>query len=674
MISRLGDFINLIEENDFSPLVRLLLENIAQFTELSEQLTLVQLKQLDGLLPPSYRHRIVELYSQFSEVGKIDYNGGLLACAAIQKKLPSNMIVFTTHDELIEFIRLLQGSDLHDVRYRYVVTDAHWIAGDLRLNRNGHIDHFRLDALGGEFELTNDYANMTFYFSKFKRQFNYTDCKAFALDDVKHLLTLERYFPACYQGENLFTYLSDPAFYLSGMVKENNVKINYIKLPLTFARTTQNMKVIADIMEQVDAFGDSTIVNKSGKKFNDSVRSSFEAIEYKGMPKVHNHRLQNKLAKMRAANLAYLCSTPPDVVEANMHQLTYTCFIDKTYADFKKQFNLMPDKRLSPSFSLHFVAISHDDVNEMKFWLDNGANIQALNAEGMTLLQAAIIKNSDSMVRLLLKYRASLSAISWSKLTPLHVAIYVRSLSICQLLVDYQVNVDAQDFRGYTALHSAVLIHSIELVNFLLSHHAKQLPDSLGVTPLHFSIKAKDTKLSRLLIKAGADINAKDNFGKSPLYYAVEEADIAMVAFLLRKGAMIDMVDHHGETAFFYAARNKDFKLLNFLLRNGANINACNMYGDTPLHVVVRLGQLASVEWLHNHGARTYIVNNEGKNVLVFSNAVNPSAYALLIRPHQQLLASFYKSNHGLFASDKKDSDSDDEDEVSQPSPVSSPI
>jgi ankyrin repeat protein len=63
--------------------------------------------------------------------------------------------------------------------------------------------------------------------------------------------------------------------------------------------------------------------------------------------------------------------------------------------------------------------------------------------------------------------------------------------------------------------------------------------DSEGDTPLHVMVWRKDRYAVRLLIEAGANVNAIGDMGETPLHIAVAREEPEIVELLLKAGANI---------------------------------------------------------------------------------------------------------------------------------------
>lgn len=83
----------------------------------------------------------------------------------------------------------------------------------------------------------------------------------------------------------------------------------------------------------------------------------------------------------------------------------------------------------------------------------------------------------------------------------------------------------------------------------------------------------------QLLIKHGADTNAKDKTGNTPLHYLCSkkfyikyEYEVEAVELLIRNGATINIVNHEGDSPFLKAIKNGTLNVAITLYKNGATI------------------------------------------------------------------------------------------------------
>ncbi len=97
-----------------------------------------------------------------------------------------------------------------------------------------------------------------------------------------------------------------------------------------------------------------------------------------------------------------------------------------------------------------------------------------------------------------------------------------------------------------------------------------------GLTPLHWSRNAETT---RVLIEAGAKINARDSNLDTPLHLV---PDAQSVKLLIAHGASLNARNYTGDTPLHTA---KNAEIAQALLDAGADINAYNRLRQTPLHV-----------------------------------------------------------------------------------------
>lgn len=111
-------------------------------------------------------------------------------------------------------------------------------------------------------------------------------------------------------------------------------------------------------------------------------------------------------------------------------------------------------------------------------------------------------------------------------------------------------------------------------------------------TPLHIAAENDKTEVIRLLLDAGAEVNARDARGATPLILTGKRAPGESAALLLKAKADINITPKRQDLypPLHAAIRNGDITYLNYLLNNGANINI-RSYGDgrSALHIAASI-------------------------------------------------------------------------------------
>lgn len=72
--------------------------------------------------------------------------------------------------------------------------------------------------------------------------------------------------------------------------------------------------------------------------------------------------------------------------------------------------------------------------------------------------------------------------------------------------------------------------------------------DVEGDTPLHVMLWRDDIHAAKLLIEAGADLNAVGDMSETPLHVATRKANLEIIGLLLDKGANPDAISEFEQT------------------------------------------------------------------------------------------------------------------------------
>jgi ankyrin repeat protein len=127
---------------------------------------------------------------------------------------------------------------------------------------------------------------------------------------------------------------------------------------------------------------------------------------------------------------------------------------------------------------------------------------------------------------------------------------------------------------------------------------------------LHDAARFGAAELAEVLIRSGADPDAKEAEGHTPLYRA-STGDVARV--LLEAGATVDVATGPTRgTALHQAARRGHDSVAQALLDHGASIDARDAKGQTALRRAVNCRQVHIVRLLVQYGADPNAADRRG--------------------------------------------------------------
>ncbi len=174
------------------------------------------------------------------------------------------------------------------------------------------------------------------------------------------------------------------------------------------------------------------------------------------------------------------------------------------------------------------------------------------------------------------------------------------------------------DGRWGPPLHMATVGGQTKVAKILLAAGADvNAKNKHGQTPLHEAAGYGRAEIVKLLLKAGAKVNAKNRWGETPLHDAAALRDNAETAkILLEAGAEVNAKNNGGRTPLHLAAQSGQTEVVKILLVTGADINAKDKAGDTPLHEAARHGHPEVVKILLAAGAKVNAKDEDGATPL----------------------------------------------------------
>ncbi len=159
---------------------------------------------------------------------------------------------------------------------------------------------------------------------------------------------------------------------------------------------------------------------------------------------------------------------------------------------------------------------------------------------------------------------------------------------------------------GDSPLADAAMRDDVAAVRALLAQGADvNTPRGDGMTGLHWAALNGNAEIARLLIGAGADLEAVTRIGAhTALHVAGKEANGEIVAILAEAGADVAAVTETGATPLHFAAAAGDVRAVSALIEHGAPVDAREPeWGQTPLMFAAALGRTNAVVALLEAGA-----------------------------------------------------------------------
>ncbi|KAF2288162.1 hypothetical protein GH714_004751 [Hevea brasiliensis] len=261
--------------------------------------------------------------------------------------------------------------------------------------------------------------------------------------------------------------------------------------------------------------------------------------------------------------------------------------------------------------TLLHIAIAQGRPDIVQLLLEFEPDVERQSRSGSTPLEAAAGAGEALIVELLLARRASAERSESSTWGPIHLAAGGGHLEVLRLLLLKGANVDALTKDGNTALHLAVEERRRDCARLLLASGAKaDIRDTTdGDTPLHIAAKLGDESMIKLLLKKGANKDIRNKSGKTAYDVAAEyghtrlfdslklgdslciaarkgeesgHADV--IELLVKKGADVEARTNKGVTALQIAESLHYVGITRVLIHSGAAKDGV-MQAAAPVHL-----------------------------------------------------------------------------------------
>jgi hypothetical protein len=171
-----------------------------------------------------------------------------------------------------------------------------------------------------------------------------------------------------------------------------------------------------------------------------------------------------------------------------------------------------------------YIAVRHKQTAVVKFLVDRGAEVNAQDPRGWTVLHQAVNQKNEELVRLLLDCGANADVKDRFGRTALYISMHewCYNEDIVRLLLQHTTNPNIRTDRGETALHVAAYEDNETAARLLLDHGVDlEAKDANGCTPLHLAAWNRHQTIVQLLLESGANPLQKNDKGETPQDMAI---------------------------------------------------------------------------------------------------------------------------------------------------------
>lgn len=275
------------------------------------------------------------------------------------------------------------------------------------------------------------------------------------------------------------------------------------------------------------------------------------------------------------------------------------------------------------------IATERRRVSVIRLLIEHGADVNALDGDRRAPIDYALANNDPRPAQVLVEHGATMMAPGKRALARVNLAAdkgwqfaveralqdtdnepdlhervleeaFERAFTNVDLaLVDFMATqgarLDEPAPGGLSRIDLAAEMGSPDLVSRLLEKGltSNGTEKSSGWTPLHFAATSGSLDTMRLLIDAGADVNAHDALGRTPLDLAAAYQNLAGVRVLLHHGASLDTADAMGNTPLHFAAGAGFSPVVKELIAKGESVTIRNQAGQRPYDLAKSSGQAA---------------------------------------------------------------------------------
>ena len=281
------------------------------------------------------------------------------------------------------------------------------------------------------------------------------------------------------------------------------------------------------------------------------------------------------------------------------------------------------------------LAVHNEDMESLKVLLDHAAEVNGTGEYGTTALTVAIARRSIQMIKLLLSRGANASIDNAFE----KAAQYDNGPDLLKILID----AGAEGVSSQSCVASAAAAGNSRSIKMLVEAGADiEAKGAWTNSPIIYAVRSGKLEVLKTLLDLGADINATGEYGVTALTSAIDTDKTEMVQHLVSRGAdatvdnavakaarrpaghtYLKILYDGGAEGFLSqpcvaaAAEAGNENSINLLLDAGADIEAKGAWGNGPLNFAARSGRSNAMRLLLDRGADIDAPGESGRTALI---------------------------------------------------------
>ncbi len=295
--------------------------------------------------------------------------------------------------------------------------------------------------------------------------------------------------------------------------------------------------------------------------------------------------------------------------------------------------------------SILFLTVQKNNRRVGDLLLEKGADIFATNTENNSPLRIALTKGPEIQEWLITSN--TLNTTDGSGNTPLHYAAEWKLDNAIMNLVEKGAKINAVNSNGESALFSAVKADSPNTINTLVrcgietDVSSNLARDHLGNTPIHYAVRWNSLKAAQTLLSMGMEVDAQNLSGKTALSDACRSSKKDMAILLMKNRSDINAADATGRTVLMDSISSNNEYMVSLLLANGANPQIQEMSGRNAYHEAALGGNIKIITKVREAGGNPLARDSYGD-----------SPFSLVLKADEKTIAAVLGSNLTIVDSD----------------------